>query len=83
MTQIINQYKLRIFAVELNFQQKTVFCKCTTTATSAFSTFNVQHDVILSEETDLGNNPAWTNDDILQAVATKTGISPSEIIITQ
>jgi hypothetical protein len=81
MTEIFNDaIKLRIQSVEINFLEGIINCSCHTIAQTPFNKFPVQHNIVLTEADDLNNNPAWTNDDLKNALAVKMGISTNEIV---
>lgn len=75
----MNNYKLQIKEITINCREGIIVCHCTTPAQTHFSRFNTDYDVILQENVDLNGNPAWTNDDLLQAISNKTNLSVEEI----
>lgn len=80
MSILSDSFKLRIRSVEINYADKIINCICYTSAETHFNKFTVQHDVQLSEVEDFNNNPAWTDDDLKNALSAKTGIPVNEIV---
>ena len=71
---------LRVKSVMITLNTGIIECRCATLAQSYFGSFMVDQSIFLNETEDLGGNPAWTNDDLKQAIATKTQLDIGNII---
>lgn len=71
--------KLRVMAANIDYQQGLVQCMCVAPGQTHFGNFNVDYPVFITEDGDLGGNPAWTNDDLKAAIALKTGLTVEDI----
>lgn len=70
---------LQVFSATISYQTGMIECRCLTPATAYFGVHLVDNPIIVSEQVDLSDNPAWTNEDLRQALAIKTGIPAADI----
>jgi hypothetical protein len=73
-------HKIRVLSANVNFADQTVECFCSTIVQSYLGPVSIQQHIILTEAEDLQGKPDWTNEDLRQAIANKTGLFLTDII---